>query len=265
MSESVARGASWLRSRPGGGHDEHNRTRHPDRRRRRHASGPAHRSCSESRGRCTRHGVLLHHAGGLPRHAALVPHPWRAAAGRRGVHRLVWGRCHAPSRTGWCAGTGGYRSRPVRAARQGQGRHPGRDRGGRGGAHRAPRTGGQGPIWCCGGPARATHDAQDGDKVSARNPAATAQHYRRRARGGARPGARPDADATAPGLRGLAPGCAGLPGSRGGDPDRSEAPRTPRPRPQRRDRGTRPLHRTAGRGTRSQPARAGRRRHHQRR
>ena len=57
----------------------------------------------------------------------------------------------------------------------------------------------------------------------------------------------------------LEAGYHGIPGSGGRDQALAEVPRPPDPGPRRRDRRTRPLHRSARRGTRTRPAQARRR------
>ena len=59
--------------------------------------------------------------------------------------------------------------------------------------------------------------------------------------------------------RGLEAGRRGIPGSDGRDQALAEVPRPPDPGPRRRDRRTRPLHRSARRGTRTRSAQARRR------
>ena len=150
----------------------YNSRQHPDHRWRRHPPGPAHRRRREPRRNGAWHRIVLHHPSRLPGDASLVPLSWRAASCRSGIHRYLRSR-HPPA-----PGTLGYprargdRAGPSQPKSQGQGRRPGCDRRGRGGAHKTPGPGGQRPFRQRGSPAGAANNAKDGNQVPPRGPAA---------------------------------------------------------------------------------------------
>ena len=129
--------------------------------------------------------IVLHHPSRLPGDASLVPLSWRAASCRSGIHRYLRSRYHpAPGTLGYPRARGD-RAGPSQPKSQGQGRRPGCDLRGRGGAHKTPGPGGQRPFRHRGSPAGAANNAKDGNQVPPRGPAATPQHHRCRTGGSA--------------------------------------------------------------------------------
>ena len=171
--------------RPGGGHGDYNSRQHPDHRWRRHPPGPAHRRRREPRRNGAWYRIVLHHPSRLPGDASLVPLSWRAASCRSGIHRYLRSRHHpAPGTLGYPRARGD-RAGPSQPKSQGQGRCPGCDLRGRGGAHKTPGPGGQRPFRQRGSPAGAANNAKDGNQVPPRGPATTLQHHRCRTGGSA--------------------------------------------------------------------------------
>ena len=146
---------------------------------------PAHRRRREPRRNGAWYRIVLHHPSRLPGDASLVPLSWRAASCRSGIHRYLRSRHHpAPGTLGYPRARGD-RAGPSQPKSQGQGRCPGCDFRGRGGAHKTPGPGGQRPFRQRGSPAGAANDAKDGNQVPPRGPAATPQHHRCRTGGSA--------------------------------------------------------------------------------
>ena len=222
--------------------------------------GFAHRRHCDARRRGARHRIVLHDTSRIPGDACLVPVSRRAAARGGRIHRQLRRR-HRPALSAVrSARPRGDRSRPGRAKSQGKGR---RTRCGRGRPRRLardveskwPRTAAARwrPRGCCARLARPRSSAA-GRRCS--NSTTRSSPRRTRCVTGS---------ATSPRMRRLRTCAAWRPDAAGyRDPAvatklslKSLARRISGPR--RRDRRTRPLHRSARRGTRTRSAQARRR------